>query len=374
MSRGGFSRQTGAVPDETPQALGAAGVPGSQVPRTVNDGEIARRYAGEGGSQLGGVVLAGEVVGAALQVGTVLLGVAAQLARDRHAQSEELRASTMALVARSCSALKERFPQEASALQGRVSQALRGGAAAVAQLARALISNPNAVLEGAGSQASPTVRPTPPPGSAAARSPSVAAARTDPPRATVARTQAAVAPQAPALSPQDRTAAVPRDSAAELGAQYAVGNAIGNSVVDRLQPRRSDPVQAMRDGYGPDGSGDIYSNHNSVRLSMYRPGTQPLPEMTSAELALRRSDVERELHLEIAGEEARDASLASGQQLRMGGPARSGSRGGRPHRRHGPRPSRPAATLTKFRSDGGSRPAAEPWRRVKDRTVPQRMR
>jgi hypothetical protein len=84
----------------------------------------------------------------------------------------------------------------------------------------------------------------------------------------------------------------------------------------------------MRDGYGPDGSGDIYSNHNRVRLSMYRPGTQPLPEMTSAELALRRSDVERELHLEIDGEEARDASLASGQQLRMGGPARSGSRGG----------------------------------------------
>jgi hypothetical protein len=79
----------------------------------------------------------------------------------------------MALVARSCSALKERFPQEASALQGRVSQALRGGAAAVARLARALISDPNAVLEGAGSQASPTVPPAPPPGSAAALSPSV---------------------------------------------------------------------------------------------------------------------------------------------------------------------------------------------------------
>jgi hypothetical protein len=79
----------------------------------------------------------------------------------------------MALVARLCSALKGRFPHEVSALQERVSQALRGGAAAVAQVARALISNPNAVLEGAGSQASPTVRDEPRAGSAAARSPSV---------------------------------------------------------------------------------------------------------------------------------------------------------------------------------------------------------
>jgi hypothetical protein len=138
-------------------------------------------------------------------------------------------------------------------------------------LARALISNPNAVLEGAGSQASPTVPPAPPPGSAAARSPSVAAARTDPPRATVARTQAAVAPQAPALSPQDRTAAVPRDSAAALGAQYAVGNAIGKSQVEGMKPTAAsgggtnylfdtprsaidDPLAEYRGGARPDHS------------------------------------------------------------------------------------------------------------------------
>jgi hypothetical protein len=101
-------------------------------------------------------------------------------------------------------------------------------------------------------------------GPAAARSPSFAAARTDPPRVTVARTQAAVAPPAPAWSPQDRTAAVqalsamlprtgalnvlnalgvftPRtsavslDSAAALGAQHAVGNTIGNSIVGEMQ-------------------------------------------------------------------------------------------------------------------------------------------
>jgi hypothetical protein len=79
----------------------------------------------------------------------------------------------MALVARLCSGLEERFPNEVSALQERVSQALRGGPAAVAQLARALISNPNAVLEGTGSMASPTVRDETRAGSAAARLPSV---------------------------------------------------------------------------------------------------------------------------------------------------------------------------------------------------------
>jgi hypothetical protein len=134
---------------------------------------IAQTYAGEGGALLGRVVLASEDVGVARRVGTVLLGVAAQLARDRHERSERIHASTMAEVARLCADLKGRFPNEVGALQGRVSLALRGGPAAVAQLARALISNPNAVLEGAGSKASPTVRDEPRAGSAAARFPSV---------------------------------------------------------------------------------------------------------------------------------------------------------------------------------------------------------
>jgi hypothetical protein len=116
-----------------------------------------------------------------------------------------------------------------------------------------------------------------------------------------------------------------RFRAAEAGAR---DNPTHSQSADGMTPSQRDPVLAIRNAYGPDGAGDVDSNRNGERLSMDRPGAQASPERTPVELALRRAEVERELLLEIAGEEARDASLTPAQQLLMGGPARSGSRGG----------------------------------------------